>query len=125
MQINLDPFFERSAQLAKQKRLLEYVFREPCRNEKAISILDVYLPQKQAEARADWTSASKQYEDGYISTKYRCDLTAGEIQAAETANRKMLNKVKRCKSKYEHWGKLIAHYEKHKKQLKIKIEKGD
>lgn len=53
MQINLDPFFNRTTPLAKQKKLLGYVFQEPWRNEKTIGILGTYLPQKQAEAKVD------------------------------------------------------------------------
>lgn len=83
MQINLDPFFNRTTPLAKQKKLLGYVFQEPWRNEKTISTLGTYLPQKQAEAKEAW----------------------------EAANRKMLNEVKRCKTNFERWGKIIAHYE--------------
>lgn len=51
MQINLDPFFNRTTPLAKQKKLLGYVFQEPWRNEETISTLGTYLPQKQAEAK--------------------------------------------------------------------------
>ncbi len=111
MQINLDPFFNRTTPLAKQKKLLGYVFREPWRNEKTISILGTYLPQKQAEAKEVWEVASKRYQDEYISTQFRYDLTAQQKRTVEAANRKMLNEVKRCKTNFERWGKIIAHYE--------------
>ena len=39
MQINIDPFFTQ-ATLAKQKKLLGYVFQAPWRNEETIGILD-------------------------------------------------------------------------------------
>ena len=111
MQINLDPFFKRTTPLAKQKKLLGYVFQEPWRNEKTISILGTYLPQKQAEAKGAWEAASKRYQDEYISTQFRYDLTAQQKRTVEAANRKMLNEVKRCKTNFERWGKIIAHYE--------------
>lgn len=111
MQINLDPFFNRTTPLAKQKKLLGYVFQEPWRNEKTISILGTYLPQKQADAKEAWAVASKRYQDEYIGTQFRYDLTAQQKRTVEAANRKMLNEVKRCKTNFERWGKIIAHYE--------------
>lgn len=111
MQINLDPFFNRTTPLAKQKKLLGYVFQEPGRNEETISILGTYIPQKQAEAKEAWEVASKRYQDEYISTQFRYDLTAQQRRTVEAANRKMLNEVKRSKTNFERWGKIIAHYE--------------
>lgn len=111
MQINLDPFFNRATPLAKQKKLLGYVFQEPWRNEETISTLGTYLPQKQAKAKEAWEAASKRYQDEYISTQFRYDLTAQQKRTVEAANRKMLNEVKRCKTNFERWGKIIAHYE--------------
>lgn len=111
MQINLDPFFNRTTPLAKQKKLLGYVFQEPWRNEETISTLGTYLPQKQAEAKEAWEVASKRYQDEYISTQFRYDLTAQQKRTVEAANRKMLNEVKRCKTNFERWGKIIACYE--------------
>ncbi len=110
MQINIDPFFTQ-ATLAKQKKLLGYVFQEPWRNEETIRILDAYLPQKQAQAKDAWENASKRYQNEYTGTQFRCDLTANQKRTIEAANRKMLNEVKRCKAKYERWGKIIAYYE--------------
>ena len=110
MQINLDPFFTQ-ATLAKQKKLLGYVFQEPWRNEETIRILDAYLPQKQAQAKDAWENASKRYQNEYTGTQFRYDLTANQKRTIEAANRKMLNEVKRCKAKYERWGKIIAYYE--------------
>ena len=111
MQINLDPFFNRTTPLAKQKKLLGYVFQEPWRNEETISTLGTYLPQKQAEAKEALEVASKRYQDEYISTQFRYDLTAQQKRTVEAANRKMLNEVKRCKTNFERWGKIIACYE--------------
>ena len=110
MQINIDPFFTQ-ATLAKQKKLLGYVFQEPWRNEETIRILDAYLPQKQAQAKDAWENASKRYQNEYTGTQFRYDLTANQKRTIEAANRKMLNEVKRCKAKYERWGKIIAYYE--------------
>ena len=110
MQINMDPFFTQ-ATLAKQKKLLGYVFQEPWRNEETIRILDAYLPQKQAQAKDAWENASKRYQNEYTGTQFRYDLAANQKRTIEAANRKMLNEVKRCKAKYERWGKIIAYYE--------------
>lgn len=110
MQINIDPFFTQ-ATLAKQKKLLGYVFQEPWRNEETIRTLDAYLPQKQARAKDAWENASKRYQNEYTGTQFRYDLTANQKRTIEAANRKMLNEVKRCKAKYERWGKIIAYYE--------------
>ena len=110
MQINIDPFFTQ-ATLAKQKKLLGYVFQEPWRNEETIRILDAYLPQKQAQAKDAWENASKRYQNEYTGTQFHYDLAANQKRTIEAANRKMLNEVKRCKAKYERWGKIIAYYE--------------
>ena len=110
LQINIDPFFTQ-ATLAKQKKLLGYVFQEPWRNEETIRTLDAYLPQKQAQAKDAWENASKRYQNEYTGTQFRYDLTANQKRTIEAANRKMLNEVKRCKAKYERWGKIIAYYE--------------
>lgn len=110
MQINIDPFFTQ-ATLAKQKKLLGYVFQEPWRNEETIRTLDAYLPQKQAQAKDAWENASKRYQNEYTGTQFRYDLTAQQKRTIEAANRKMLNEVKRCKAKYERWGKTVAYYE--------------
>ena len=110
MQINIDPFFTQ-ATLAKQKKLLGYVFQEPWRNEETIRTLDAYLPQKQEQAKDAWENASKRYQNEYTCTQFRYYLTANQKRTIEAANRKMLNEVKRCKAKYERWGKIIAYYE--------------
>lgn len=115
LQIDLDLFFTQTT-LAKQKKLLEYTFREAWRTEKTIIVLSAYLAKKQAETKDAWTSASKQYQNEYICTQFRYDLTVGQKRAAEAANRKMLNDVKRCKNKYERCVKIFDYY----KTLKIK-----
>ena len=76
LQINLDPFFNRKTPLAKQKQLLGYVFKEFWRNDEAIHTLDIYLPQKKAEAIAAWAAASKRYQDKYVCTEFQYGLTA-------------------------------------------------
>lgn len=115
LQIDLDLFFTQTT-LAKQKKLLEYTFREAWRNEKTIIVLGAYLAKKQAETKDAWTSASKQYQNEYVCTQFRYDLAVGQKKAAEAANRKMLNDVKRCKNKYERCVKIFDYY----KTLKIK-----
>lgn len=110
MQISLEPFFTQATP-TKQKKLLGYVFHEPWRNGETISTLGTYLSQKQAEAKEAWENASKRYQNEYTSTQYRYDLTAEQKRTVEAANRKMLNEVKRCKTKHERWCKIIAHYE--------------
>lgn len=111
MQIKLEPFFSRTPPLVKSKKLLGYVFQEPWRNEEAVTTLDTYLSQKQAEAKEAWEAASKRYQDKYISTQFRYDLTAQQKRVVETANRKRLNAVKRSKTVFERWCKINAHYE--------------
>jgi hypothetical protein len=110
LQIDLELFFTQTT-LAKQKKLLEYTFREAWRNEKTISVLGAYLVKKQAEAKSAWSAASKQYQNEYVCTQFRYDLTAGQKRTAEAANRKMLNEVKRCKNKYERCVKIFDYYE--------------
>lgn len=109
--LNLDSFFDRTVPLEKQRKLLNCIFRETQRNEENINILDSYLPRKQTEAKDAWEIASKQYQDAYISTQFRYDLTAQQKRSVDAANRKMLNEVKRCKTNFERWGKIIARYE--------------
>lgn len=115
MQIDLDVFFDQTT-LMKQKKLLEYVFRETWRNEESIRALGTFLSRRQAETKKDWSAASKQYQNDYVCTQFRYDLSTRQKQTVEAANRKMLNEVKRCKSKYGRWVKIIDYYEK----LKIK-----
>lgn len=115
MQIDLDVFFNQTT-LMKQKKLLEYVFRETWRNEESIRALGTFLSRRKAETKKDWSAASKQYQNDYVCTQFRYDLSTRQKQTVEAANRKMLNEVKRCKSKYDRWVKIIDHYEK----LKIK-----
>lgn len=110
MQIHLDAFFTQ-ATLAKQKRLLGYVFQEPWRNEETISTLGTYLPQKRDEAWQVLMDAYFRNIKERTSTKYRNDLTAKQKRAAEVANRKLLNNIKRCRTRYKRWGKIIAHFE--------------
>lgn len=111
MQITLDAFFTQDA-LAKQKKLLRYVFQEPWRNEEAICALGTYLSQKKAETKTAWAEASKRYQNEYTSTQYRYDLTEKQKRTVEAANRRMLNELKQRKTKYERWDKLTAHYER-------------
>ena len=110
IRINLDPFFNRTTPLTRQKKVLNFVFQEPQRNEGAISILDVYLPQKRAEADEAWATASKRYRDGYISTKFHHDLTAQQKRTVEAANHKMLSDVKRRKSDFARWSNIVTYY---------------
>lgn len=115
LQIDLDVFFDQTT-LMKQKKLLEYVFRETWRNEESIRALGTFLSRRQTETKKDWSTASKQYQNDYVCTQFRYDLSTRQKQTVEAANRKMLNEVKRCKSKYDRWVKIIDYYEK----LKIK-----
>lgn len=88
MQIHLDAFFTQMP-LVKIKKLLGYVFQEPWRNEETIRILGTYLPQNYPVQNPTFI---------------------------ERNNKKLLTSVKQSKSKYERWGKIIAHFEtlKHK-----------
>lgn len=110
MQINLDAFFAH-ATLIEQKKLFGYVFQEPWRNEKTISTLGEYLSHRLTNAKEAWDTASRQYQNEYICTQYRYDLTAKQKRTVEAANRKLLNAVKGCKIKYDRWNKIIAHFE--------------
>ena len=107
MQINTDAFFT-TASLARQKKLLGYVFQEPWRNEKTIDTLSTYLPQKQAEAKEAWAEASRAYQNGYRLPQNHPGQNARYI---ERENKHLMAEVKRCKTKYERWGKIIAYFE--------------
>lgn len=107
MQIHLDAFFTQMP-LVKIKKLLGYVFQEPWRNEKTIRILGTYLPQKQAEAKEAWHKASIEYQDGYRLPQ---NYPVQSPTFIERNNKKLLTSVKQSKSKYERWGKIIAHFE--------------
>lgn len=50
MQINLDPFFDKSS-LANIRKLFRYVFQEPNRNMETIAALSGYLPAKVVETK--------------------------------------------------------------------------
>lgn len=113
MWINPDPFFDNST-LTNIRKLFRYVFHEPWRNDETIRTLDAYLPQKHAQAKEAWERASKRYQNEYTDARSHYYLTAQQKRRVEAANRKMLNEVKRCKSKYERWGKIIAYYEMYK-----------
>lgn len=115
MQIYPDAFFSRP-DISKAKKLLGYVFQEPWRNKETISTLGTYFPQKQAEAKAEWATASKEYQDGYKLPQNHPGQNARYI---ESQNKKLLAEVKRCKTKYERWGKIIAHFEDLKTKNRI------
>lgn len=110
MQIDLDKFFAQ-ATLAGQKKLIKYMFQEPWRNEKSAGMLGIYLQQKQAEAKDAWAVASSKYQNEYRTTKFLFNPTVAQKRSVETANRKMLNEVKRCRTKFERYGKIIVYYE--------------
>jgi hypothetical protein len=110
IQINPDTFFEK-APLTNIKKLLKLVFQEYWRNKETIVSLNAYLPQKQAEAKEAWAAASRVYQNGYTDVKFRYELTSKQKQTAEVTNRRLLAEVKRCKTRYERWGKIIAYYE--------------
>ena len=107
MQIHLGAFFTQMP-LVKIKKLLGYVFQEPWRNEETIRILGTYLPQKQAEAKEAWHKASIEYQDGYRLPQ---NYLGEHLVFIERNNKKLLTAVKQSKSKYERWGKIIAHFE--------------
>jgi len=109
--LNLDSFFDRAVPLEKQRKLLSCIFRESRRNEENLNILNTFLPQKQTEAKEAWDIASKQYQDEHTSTQFCNDLIAKQKRAIVAKNRKMLKEVKRCKTNFERWGKIITHYE--------------
>ena len=113
MQIHLDAFFTQMP-LVKIKKLLGYVFQEPWRNEETICILGTYLPQKQAEAKEAWHKASVQYQDGYRLPQ---NYLGEHLVFIERNNKKLLTAVKQSKSKYERWGKIIAHFEMLKSKM--------
>lgn len=110
MQINTDAFFT-TASLARQKKLLGYVFQEPWRNEKTIDTLSTYLPQKQAEAKEAWAEASVDYTNGYVDTSFRWGLRTKEKQAIERENKRLLAAVKRAKAKHEKYQKILTAFE--------------
>ena len=107
MCIHLDAFFMQMP-LAEIKKLLGYVFQEPWRNEETIRILNTYLPQQQAEAKETWYKTSVEYQDGYRLPQIYPEQNPVFI---ERNNKKLLTAVKQSKSKYERWGKIIAHFE--------------
>lgn len=107
MQIRLDAFFTQMP-LVKIKKLLGYVLREHWRNEETIRTLGTYLPQKQAEAKEAWHKASVQYQDGYRLPQ---NYLGEHLVFIERNNKKLLTAVKQSKTKYERWGKIIAHFE--------------
>lgn len=107
MQINTDAFFT-TASLARQKKLLGYVFQEPWRNEKTIGTLSTYLPKKQAEAKEAWAEASRSYQNGYRLPQNHPEQNAKYI---ERENKRLLSAAMRCKTKYERWGKILPYFE--------------
>lgn len=106
MQINLDPFFS-SCTIAKAKKLFGYVFQEPWRNEDTITALADYLPQKADNAKELWHQASAAYQNGYVDTTYRYDLTDKQKSPIKAQNKRLLNEVKHCKTQYERWVKIV------------------
>lgn len=110
MQINLDPFFDKST-LVNIRKLFRYIFQEPDRNTETIAALGGYLPAKVAEAKATWGDASVAYTNGYVDTKYRYDLNCHEKQAIERVNKKLLAAVKRAKAKHEKYQKILTSFE--------------
>ena len=113
MQIHLDAFFTQMP-LVKIKKLLGYVFQEPWRDEETIRILGTYLPQKQAEAKEAWHKASLEYQDGYRLPQ---NYLGEHLVFIERNNKKLLTAVKQSKTKYERWGKIIAHFEMFKSKM--------
>ena len=113
MQIHLDAFFTQMP-LVKIKKLLGYVFQEPWRDEETIRILGTYLPQKQAEAKEAWHKASVEYQDGYRLPQ---NYPGQNPVFIERNNKKLLTAVKQSKTKYERWGKIIAHFEMFKSKM--------
>lgn len=113
MQIHLDAFFTQMP-LVKIKKLLGYVFQEPWRNEETIRILGTYIPQKQAEAKEAWHKASVEYQDGYRLPQ---NYLGEHLVFIERNNKKLLTAVKQSKTKYERWGKIIAHFEMLKSKM--------
>lgn len=115
IRINLNPFFAHATS-HQQKQLLKCAFQEPWRNAETISILGAYLPQRPSDAKDAWADASKRYQNEYISTKCRYDLTAKQKQAINAENRKMLVEVKKRKVDFERLSAVLAYYE----ELKVK-----
>lgn len=110
MEIILEPFFTNTT-LTKQKQLLRYVFQEPWRNTETINILTAFLDRKQAEAKENWSKASKTFQDEYTATQFHYELSTQERKRCEYNNSKLLARVKSSKKQHEKWEKIILFLE--------------
>ena len=97
-------FFEISS-LAVLRVVFGCAFKEPSRNSDTISRLKVFVFEERLSAKTAWDNASLAFQHGYRAVDFIWN--AYEKKEADRQNKKLFAEVKRCKKKYERWGKVI------------------
>lgn len=111
MTINLEPFFAEST-IGNIRKLFSLIGKEPWNNEEAIGVLLDFLSVKvgeteKAKAKAEAWHA---YQNGYVDTKFKPELTPQEKRKIERENKKMYKAVIKAKQTYLRYVKIANIY---------------
>ncbi len=107
---------------AKNIRLVfNLIMRNSWDNAATITELDSFFIRRPAELKEEWAQASRNYQNGYRlpDRSFPPEMTLKDVKAIELANRKLLNAVKKAKTRYEKMCEVKALYEDLKKKYLI------
>lgn len=117
MQLVVPTWFDKAD--AKHIRLVfNLIMQNSWENAVTITELDSFFINRTAELKEEWSQASHDYQDGYRlpDRRFHPGITLKDVKAAELSNRKLLNAVKKAKTRYEKMCKVKALYEDMKKK---------
>ena len=104
---------------AKNIRLVFNLIMQHSRdNAVTITELDSFFINRTAELKEEWSQASRDYQNGYQipDRMFHPEWSLKDLKAVQLSNRKLLNAVKKAKTRYEKMCKVKALYEDLKKK---------
>lgn len=115
-QLNLPALFV--SPLKRLEKLFTYMFslQHRTENEKAIADTEKCLQDAIEQQKESWKNASKDFTDKYIAVNFHYEYTAQQRNRAEYENKKLNDRVKSEKAKYDRLLKVQAIFNKIKEK---------
>ena len=104
---------------AKNIRLVfNLILQNSWENAVTITELDSFFISRPAELKEEWSKASRDYQNDYRipDRAFHPDMTLKDVKAVQLANKKLLNAVKKAKTRYKKMCEVKALYEDMKKK---------
>lgn len=117
MQLVVPNWFDK-ASMKNIRLVFNLIMQNSWDNAATITELDSFFISRPNELKDEWSQASRNYQNGYRlpDRSFHPEMTLKDVKAIELANRKLLNAVKKAKTRYEKMCEVKALYENLKKK---------